>query len=77
MFEDNDTQVTTKSTKEVLDMLQKVVDNGWGDQPFYVTVPYRNGIGFHCEGVVNITDHEGIVDMHVTMPDADDVKGIH
>ena len=73
MFEDNPNQKTTKSVKEVFERLKAHISNGHGDDPFYVTVPFRDGMGFHYEGVVNIMAHEGVVDMAVTMPDSNDI----
>ena len=63
----------TKTVSEVLALLKQQVKDGNGDLPFYVTVPFRDGIGFHSEGVVNVTSHSGVVDMHVSIPEQDDV----
>ncbi len=64
----------TKTVAEVLALLTQQVKDGNGDLPFYVSIPYRNGIGFHTESVINISSYSGIVDMHVSMPEHDDIK---
>jgi len=64
----------TKTVSEVLALLEQQVKEGNGDLPFYVSIPFRNEIGLHYEGIVNVTSHEGIVDMHTSMPEHDDVK---
>jgi len=63
-----------KTAGEFLDEFQKVVDAAGRDVPIGLTIPYRDGIGFHWEYPQNIDFHEGYVDIHTTMPEADDVK---
>ena len=63
----------TKTVSEVLALLKQQVKEGNGKLPFYVSIPFRDGMGFHSEAVVNVTSHSGIVDMHVSMPEQDDV----
>jgi len=64
-----------KTAGELLDELTKVIKAAGRDTPIGITIPYRNGIGFHWEYPENISFHEGYVDIHITMPDHDDVKG--
>ena len=67
----------TKTVSEVLVLLKQQVKDGNGDSPFYVSIPFRDGVGVHYEAVVNITSHSGIVDMHVSAPEQDDVLKQH
>ena len=67
-------EIKPKTLNEVSEALQFAILKGNGDLPFKVSIPYRNGLGLHYEDVVNITTHEGIVDLHTTMPDSDDIK---
>lgn len=63
-----------KTAKEIYKMLGKLIKDGHGEEPFKISVPFRDRIGLHYEEVVNITTHEGIVDLHTTMPDYDDIR---
>jgi len=67
-------EVKDTTVQEVFDILKKLISEGCGEDPFIVSVPYRDGMGFHYEKMVNISSYNGMVDMHVTVPDADDVK---
>ncbi len=67
-------EIKPKTVNEAWVLLASMVKEGNGDLPFKVSIPYRNGLGLHYEDVVNITTHEGIVDLHTTIPDSDDVK---
>lgn len=63
-----------KTAGEVLDQLTKMVKEHGRDKEFVLTVPFRNGIGLHYEYPVNITFAGGLIDMHITRPQDDDVE---
>ena len=69
-----ETKIKTKTVLEVYRMLGNLIKSGLGDESIVVSIPYRNGIGVHYERVTNITIHDNMVDIHVTMPEYDDVK---
>jgi len=63
-----------KTAGEFLDELTKVVEASGRDVSIGFTIPYRDGLGLHWEYPQNVDFHEGYVDIHLTMPDHDDVK---
>ena len=63
-----------KTAGEVLDLLTKMVEEHGRDKEFVLTIPYRNGLGMHYEYPINITFANGLIDMHTTRPDHDDVE---
>ena len=64
----------TVSVNDVFARMKGFVDSGLGDEPVYICVPFRNGIGYHYEGIRNMTRHSGIIDFFVTTPDSDDIE---
>jgi hypothetical protein len=66
--------VKTKTVLEVSKMLQDLIKDGHGDDNLLIGIPFRNGVGLHYEGVVNITAHSGIIDLLTTKPDSDDIE---
>ena len=69
----------TMTIQEVHDRITELLADPTTDpnSRFLVGVPYRNGLGLHYEGVVNISSHSGIFDMYTTVPDEDDIKKRH
>jgi hypothetical protein len=66
---------TAKLTvKEVHQMLEEQIKVGNADLSFVCTIPFRDGMGLHYECPVNITQHDGLVDMFLTTPEHDDIK---
>jgi len=63
-----------KTAGEFLDELTNMVDQHGRDLPIHISVPFRDGIGWHFENIKNITSHEGILDIHTTVPEYDDIK---
>ncbi|RLI65410.1 MAG: hypothetical protein DRO67_02690 [Candidatus Asgardarchaeum californiense] len=59
---------------EFLDCLTNMVDQFGRKEKIVISIPYRNGIGIHYENIKNITSHEGLIDIHTTVPEADDIK---
>ena len=64
----------TVTAGEFLDQMENMVDQHGRATPLCISIPYRNGIGLHYEKVKNITVHEGMIDIHTTIPEYDDVK---
>lgn len=63
-----------KTAGEFLDEIAKMVDQHGRDLPIHISVPFRDGLGLHYENVRNITAHEGMIDIHTTVPEHDDIK---
>jgi hypothetical protein len=64
----------SKTVQEVYDMLGEQIKEGNGNLNFVCTIPFRDGLGLHYEKVVNISCHSGLVDMHLTTPEHDDIE---
>jgi hypothetical protein len=59
---------------ELYKKLGNMVKHGLGDESVKISIPFRDGIGIHYEDIVNVTTHDGIVDIHTTVSEYDDVK---
>ncbi len=62
---------------EFLDQLQNMVDQHGRDQKLVISIPFRDDIGLHYEYAKNISSHEGLIDIHTTKPENDDVSKTH
>ncbi len=67
-------KVPTLTLSQLIDQLKKKRKEVGGSTKVYIGVPFRNKMGLHYEGIKNISNHEGIVDIFTTMPNSDDTK---
>ena len=63
-----------KTAGDFFDEFKNMVDQHGRDLKIVVSVPFRDGIGLHYENVKNISCHEGLLDIHTTRPEHDDIK---
>ena len=61
---------------EFADIINKMVEQYGRDEKVCISVPFRDGIGLHYENIKNISAHEGIIDIHTTVPEHDDNKKV-
>ena len=63
-----------KTAGDFLDNMQEMVEQHGRDHRIVISVPFRDGIGFHYENIKNITEHEGVIDIHTSVPSNDDME---
>ena len=70
-------KIPTLTLSQLIDQLKKSRKEVGGSTEVLICVPFRNGIGMHYEGIKNISNHEGIVDIFTTTPTTDDIRDIN
>ncbi len=67
-------RIMSKTVKEAYEELKKQVEQGDGDLPLKISIPFRDGVGSQYVDIRTISVHSGIVDMYTTVPVFDNVE---